>query len=641
MSYIKKLSLKNYNDINKTKMDVFDITGINNLMMFKMLNSLNPYITYRKVYYEKNILVLLFFLDYKFKDVKDLSKRARKIENIINKIINLNEECTLELFNFNKDINPNNSYNCKMTNTDLFNLYILNGIDYLKDYIVSDFKNIKINRNMFLILFDLFSLREIITFLDLLKSKEIDMHNFINNINLINKKYYDDEDNKKIYSKELYNFLIRILNDYSIEKIDKCLNYINYKKVRNSKNWEEIELYIKYIERSKIGMNLVLENKEYPNHMKLGKYNKDDKIFTTKNQKIINNIGIQTNCCFRKNGAADSLLPVAIKSPISSIIVGKINNEKDTWFSFLWELVEYNEDTGLFDINLIFDNVESSSRLGTKYFIDNMNDIFYNKKYKKCYIGNLRNDIDSDFFNETHINNDNELKLINDTLKNRYRTLVNFEKNFNSYGYDDSKKIYTFIENNFHNEFILRKCNKGDLHRIKYIESFIYKENSDKEFLTIDVDETPNYIIDNDFNILGYLCTRYYYKEKNNYNSIYTIKDINKLFKKQTLIEDKKEFIDNYDKILYIEDLFLLKNRNIIYSLKYIEKDLIKFINENDIKFISASFNNNSKNFLKRIKTKVSYIEFIEDPRFSDNTIIKTNFNRNYIKNDFNIKVSL
>jgi len=555
-----------------------------------------------------------------------------------------------------------NSFNNeRLSNVDYFNRYFLGrfedeatAVERFKKFLLSEFfRNQKKNKLMALIV--LMEYAQCKAIFKILKDKNIDLHKFIENLpaikHVIGKEYRD----------ELYNFILKI-SKYNNETFLKLLNYGNYRKIRvECITLDEMNTHLAVINLAKKGMNSTFEEKENRMVMVNPKYENNEFFNLTKNTNIINNIGSLTSCCFRKNGAAESLLPCALSSPIAGIIWGEFGRK--TWFSFVWEIIEESTIEGLFEINLILDNIESSITLTEKETDMIYQELKKRNVYNKIKLGFLRNDIPSSFL-ETTIKYRTKRDLMNvsmleeeenglvgvqekslvgvtvkdmikHTLEDRPSYLINYEVNFERYGaYDDSRKTYTILDNSFDKEniFKIKVMDEGDFDRVSYIEKLVWKNNHDTDFKNINISESPSYVIASDKFIMGYLVTRMKWYNKETKEIIHNIKEYKNLkYKLRNDIiansEDenydeisKKEFEENlskYEPMIYFEDIFFPKNKNILLRLKDIIEHVEKFIDEKDIKFVSASFNNNSKNFLKRIINKEG-IEFIKDNRITN-----------------------
>ncbi|QXN67954.1 hypothetical protein FPHOBKDP_00204 [Listeria phage LPJP1] len=454
---------------------------------------------------------------------------------------------------------------------------------------------------------------------------KIDLHNFIENFPKTAIERLDDDET---YIDTILAYIKRI---YKSKDFLKLLNYINYQGVRESKNISDLRKYVNIIDNAKKGLSYG----ETSNGEMLfddSKYN--DMIKFTKEKVDINSIGFRTLCCFRPDGAAKSLLKPAIESPIAGILEGVFDTK--TWFSFVWEIVEYNEDTKSYETNLILDNIESSKSLDMNEYEYIINWLDINSDYNKIYLGYLRNDINSNY-----------KVSYTQRLRSSSEGLICYENNFNRYSsFDDSRYVFTVLDrkNNIkyigsdnkdiikkyspYSEVIIEKASPGWFNRMLYVEKNVWKQDSDISELKKIARKmkSPSYIIRNDNNdIYGYLISNIYGYDPENESVQFNNRSFN---------------TDTHSKLLYIEDIVIPFNKKITSSIKYIFEDLKKFIIDNDIKYISSSFNENSKQFMKRIN--IDGLEFIKDTRFNDRTSLKTSRPESVnIKEDAKIIINL
>lgn len=442
--------------------------------------------------------------------------------------------------------------------------------------------------------FKLFNYSQMSVLLNLIKEKGHSTHNFVSNLHKIAKHNLENEN----FVNEAYEFIKFILVNFNFTNIVRVLPFINYAKIRNSRSFDEMNNHINKIMASKRG---IVDSKAVESNMLIN-LPFDDRFFFTKDAGEISTIGSRTHCCFRKGGAAESLLKPALYSPISGIIEGKFVDK--TWFSFVWEIVEFNEENQCFEICLILDNLESSQCLNDYEWEFIMKKLKSLKKYKRIYLGYMRNDIPT------------LPKDIQNTLKERYRRLIAYENEFGKYGsYDDSKQVYTLIENEDDCDINIRKMDKGDLHRCKYVEELIW-ENPDDDLFKLDITTSPSYVISNFTTIYGYLMTRLIFQDKET-GEIF----LNKAKRNKYLREQGEDYPrENIIKILYIEDLFLTSNKKIIKTMDNIIDNIRDFMKENNITHFSASFNKYSKPFKKRLKDEG--ITFLNDDRFGDSPML-------------------
>lgn len=437
-------------------------------------------------------------------------------------------------------------------------------------------------------LFVIFDYNEISKILTLINNSEIDIHEFAENLNPISKHNFNNIE----FKKEYINFLLKILK-YKKDICLKLLKYGNYFKIRNAANQEEM---IKIADSINAAFNGISDGKAINSFMFIDDFYNDEKFTFTKQVSEINTIGSRTNCCFRKGGAAQSLLKPAFYSPIAGIIEGKFGNYE--WFSFVWETVELNKETGTFDVSLVLDNLEATKILNKEEMDYIMNKLQSLSGYKKIYLGYCRNDIYSEF-----------QEKFRTTQKPKERSLVEYENEFIKYSaYDDSKYLWTILEreNKTKGNLITKTMDMGDLHRSKYIEWKIWGFQSDSDFVK-DVILDCSFTIRNNHSIFGYLiCKKYWYNPKTK----------NIIFKSRLT---KKDNINNEDYVplLYFDDMWMSKNKIIILQLREIFDKIKNYLKEHpEFKYYSCSCNKNSYPFLKRLKD--IEIKFITDTRFNN-----------------------
>lgn len=554
---------------------------------------------------DNNTIVNKFILDFKLLItvyfLSELYKDNRKVKKILKllietSLISLKKENLLHE-KYNNDNILNNLNNLKSEDIEVLNSAIRQypneitlGID--NAYCSIGRINIDLKKYNFRELFVIFSSYKIEELLNIINKSELTIHEFAENIVKISKH----NKNEKFYN-EYFNFLKRILK-YNKENFLKLVRYSNYSRVRNSKNLKEALNIVDEIKAARLGIN----NSKIIDPYMFSKFPKKDYFWFNKELEEINSIGQRTYCCFRKGGAAQSLLKPAYYSPISGIIEGQFKN--CTWFSFVWETVEFNKDTNLFDVSLVLDNLEATRRL-TKDEMNQIIDIFKSlNKYKKIYLGYLRNDIVQEYLSE-----------IEPTKKPKERSLVEFEKEFNKYSvYDDSKYIFTILENERKEKtnITIKKLNLGDLHRCKYVEWKVWGEYSDTDFVK-DVIFNNSFVIQDNQSIFGYLITKKYW---------YNEEEKNLIFKSRI----NQELKEKYKEVLYFDDFYIVNNRRIIKSLDVIFEEIKKYIEKNNIKYYSCNCNQFSKNFTKRLD---EICEFIPDSRFSRQQLgVTSNVNR-------------
>lgn len=429
-----------------------------------------------------------------------------------------------------------------------------------------------------------------IEFLNKCIDKELDIHTTLDSFNKSFYKNLSDPSWESIYTKFFNRVFVKSKNS-----LTNFFPYINYKGVYMAKNLLTMESVITKIEEARRGFStgkIVKSEMLFGENMPI----KEEAFFTKEDGEIIT-IGARTGCCFKTDGAAKSLIPVAKQSPLAGIIEGKF---KATWFSFVWEIIEFDEITNSIRTSLILDNIESLVILSPSDW-----DVFMkwlNKsKYSKVYLGNMRNKIDKFIIN-------NKFKSSNTKL--RPYPLICYEKNFNSYFYDDSKYVYTVKDTPRKSENLeLHQINtEGELHRLLYAEKIVWGENSDSDVLRkLKYRNSPSFILrDKHGTIFSYLVTKLYSTKDEGETVIY-----DDSFNYRHLKEDEEI-------VLYLDDVFATNNRASKRSLLIMQNQILEFIKENNIKYVSASLNEYSRPFINRILD--SGLKFISDTRFSEET---------------------
>jgi len=542
---------------------------------------------------ENKLLFTIYFLSELYKDNRKVKKifsllietglKSLKKENLLDKNYDIN--IILDNLNSLNEIKEEFTILKKAFSYYLSELTLgiggspsyNNGYSYLNPNL-SGSNLIKKNYN-FRELFTIFNYSQIKEILDYINNSELTIHDFAENIVKITK-----HNKNEVFYNEYFEYLKRILK-YNKENFLKLVRFSNYARVRNSSTLKEALDIANEIIAARSG---IINSKIIEPYM-FSKFPREDYFWFNKELEEINTIGSRTYCCFRKGGAAQSLLKPAYYSPISGIIEGTFKN--CTWFSFVWETVEYNKETNLFDVSLVFDNLEATRRL-TLEEMNKIIDILKSLgKYKKIYLGYLRNDIADEY-----------LESIESTKKPKERSLVEFEKEFNKYSaYDDSRYMFTILENESKNKtnITVKKLNLGDLHRAKYVEWKIWSEHSDDEFVK-DVILGNSFIIQDNQSIYGYLITKKYWYDETN-KKIYFQSKISKELKEKCKM------------LLYFDDFYIVRNNKIIKSLDKIFDEIKKYIEENNIEYYSCHCNEYSKNFTKRLK---GICKFIPDERF-------------------------
>ena len=444
--------------------------------------------------------------------------------------------------------------------------------------------------------------------------QNIDLHDFIQNLS---HRIYDRMDDDKNYHKEVYNFIKRT---YKSADFFKYIQYINYSKVRNADNLKNAMLHIHKVENAK---NSLTYSNEIESEMFINIKGNNEEIYHTKAEGEISTIGNRTNCCFHAGGAARSLLKPAIESPIAGIITGKLNYS--TWFSFVWEIVEYNPERRVFEVNLILDNIEAVKQLDFDSWVMLYKWLENNTNYKKIYLGTVRNDVAYNIFKSRDPIDESEYLRaypekakyrISSSSKLRPQQLINYESNFTRYGtFDDSKNIHTVMENdnNIIKNVKVEIMTRGWQSRIKYMEKYIWADNHDNDFMKIKPNNSPSYVIYNsdDNSLLGYMITRIIKYDVKNDKLLFDYKF------KSNITEDT----DNYKDVLYIEDIYLPSNSFIGKAMAMVIDNLSSFVKENNIEYSSASTISYSSPFRKRLE---KYTKYVEDNRFLNKIVSHT-----------------
>lgn len=432
----------------------------------------------------------------------------------------------------------------------------------------------------------------------------VDVHTFLDNMTYgsISNLYKEDE------QKALFKYLKRLRKKQPNE-ISRLIGFFGYKKARASKNMNELEGYISMLQTAKKGF---ITGKTNPSEMLIDDCVGNNLIFYTKDDSEINTIGSRTGCCFTPSGLAKSLVRISKLSPLAGIVEGKHGRRNSDWFAFVWELVEYNETTKTFETALVLDNIESLNIIS----YEDWNEIYkwlLKTPYNKVYLGTMRNDISSDIFSPNADPTDlTDAHINRDTIKGRSRQIIYYEKGFNSYHYDDSKNVYTVIDRTSRcprKLGVTKITTSGEFHRLLYTEGLVWGGNSDYDVLrNLKYNQSPSYLVrDSLGNIYGYMVTRLYKINEETKKITY---DDNLKVKKDTLEEGE-------DYVLYLDDIFITKNVPSMKALSLMVENILIYTKENNIKYVSAHFNQYSEKFLKRIKN--AGVEFVEDTRFNDN----------------------
>jgi hypothetical protein len=438
---------------------------------------------------------------------------------------------------------------------------------------------------------------DFIWLMTILKNNDVVLHDFYENIH---ERTYENLYNPE-FKKE---FLLCIKNSVKNSNLIGILSFINYSRVRKAKNIKErlsnVHL-LKLAMKDKISL-IGKDNKEHYLFL-----NEENALFFkySRSYKLINSIGKITNCCFRPDGLAKSLLEPAIKSPLSGIFTGSFEEKGDkfyTWFSFVWEFQEYDNKSGMITTSIVLDNLEASKTLTMSDWFSIKNYLERNTNYYRVYLGTMRNDIDNGYISTL------EKYPGGKSIKSKPYSLVNYQKNFDSYSYDDSKEMYLITSNPIEeiSNIDITRVDEGWLERICFMERWYWNDDNDVYLKNIDLENSISYAIHSGPNLIGYVLTEmsYYDSEENK-----LVINENKKYSK-TIKEDET---GRYKKCLYFTDILLPSNKHYIKALSYIFPFIEEWMKNNKIEYTSASMNENSKHFKKRLE-KVS--NFIKDTRF-------------------------
>ena len=319
----------------------------------------------------------------------------------------------------------------------------------------------------------IFSYSQCVRIIESMLSNKIGSHDFVANYPIkTTDKYYSDSEISNEYINEAYRFLINGSSKYSKENFLSLLPFINYKKIRLlDGNIEQLNAYINIVVAARSGVIFVGDTSEVNHTMFEIPEQIDPSFYFSKESVEINTIGNRTLCCFSPNGLAKDLLPIALESPIAGIITGKYWKTNNTWFSFVWEIVEkvkLDNDTFVYETSLVLDNVEASKKLNQYETIEIKNKLS-KLNYKKIYIGSSRNDLDL-----------NSLIAGDKLSKGKPYNLVYYEKQFSRYSYDDSRTIIKVMENNDISDIVIeRVTDVGWYHRLSF-RNLIEKDNKFK-----------------------------------------------------------------------------------------------------------------------------------------------------------------
>lgn len=316
-------------------------------------------------------------------------------------------------------------------------------------------------------------------------------------------------------------------------------------------------------------------------------------VFYSKNPVLVNNIGSLTHCCFTPNGMARSLVAIARTSPLAGILNGRDRESKTTWFSFVWEQIRQDKETGLFYPVLVLDNVEAEKKLSAEFFTRVVNRLKQDSGYKHVVLGTSRNDlVQMNFMNEPY---------------SKEETIPLYDKQFARYGYDDSRYLYDVYKEAYSepvDDLIVERATSGWFDRVAGAERKIWKANSDSDLKNIATDRSPSYVIrTSDNRIVGYVITRLVQLDVAEQEVDYRYTR-----KKPSAIRDIVT-----EPVLLFEDIYLRKSKKVMKAFQYIVEDIKHYIRDNEILYSAASCNTLSAPFIKRLKEMTA---FIEDTRF-------------------------
>lgn len=316
-------------------------------------------------------------------------------------------------------------------------------------------------------------------------------------------------------------------------------------------------------------------------------------IFYSKNPILVNKIGDLTHCCFTPNGMARSLVGIARTSPLAGILTGRDSANRTTWFSFVWEQIRQDEETGLFYPVLVLDNIEAENLLSVNFFSKVVDRLKEHSGYYHVVLGTSRNDLNRMDFMKDHYM--------------KTETIPLYDKQFARYGYDDSRYLYDVYTTPFSDtvdELIVERAESGWFDRVAGAERKIWKSNSDPDLKNIATDRSPSYVIrTSDDRIVGYVITRLVKLDLAEQEIDYRYTR-----KKPSAIRDITT-----EPVLLFEDIYLRKSKKVMKAFQYIVEDIKHYIRDNEILHSAASCNTLSAPFIKRLEEMTV---FIEDTRF-------------------------
>ena len=262
-----------------------------------------------------------------------------------------------------------------------------------------------------------------------------DLHSLNANLpNRINRKYKitDGRNILRIdsdFTKELDRFLGALGKRYDYNKTVRLLQFYNYRKIRTLQgDYEELEAHMNVVQQARLGETyryIVYSNPllNLKTDSSIIRFSKDD--------YDIYQIGGRTHCCFRIDSLAKSLVVACRDSMLSYLLIAE--KGKHLGFSYAWEMWLYDSDRKALYPTLVLDNYEANQSASQELWIDIIKDLEANSRYEAIYLGTSRNDV--------------TLPLDHTKEHNpRPYTPPLWTPNFNSYGYDDSRKLYTISQ---------------------------------------------------------------------------------------------------------------------------------------------------------------------------------------------------
>ena len=478
-------------------------------------------------------------------------------------------------------------------------------------------------------LIEFLSWSELVTLFQMIKSRDINFHDFISSLPAIRQDLYTSE--------ELFEFFKRIIV-YKPDIFFRVLPFSNYGKIRASKNQKDMLAHITVVELARGGCNSssVVDFRGSLTKLKMD----SDRICEfSKKFEVISQIGADTHCCFRKGGYAGGLVNAAIRSPIAGILHG-YNNTR--WFSFVWDIIEpcVDEDKFVaFEKNLILDNIEASGSLNNDSYKKVLERLRSLKTYNKVYCGTMRNDCD---FVEDGIQ---ELTL---PKRQKPYSLTAFQKHFKSM--DDSKVLVILSDDSYKHESVVRvrRMNRADLHRCDYIQRMVYGDldygkqvkfvSSNPPGQTFEATNDPGslegdsnfpdsfkladklnlprlcYIVENDTHIFGYLMvTLKFYSLDNDLMRLESeISNTKELKKITDSILNGEKTVHDYNAALCIEDVVCLPYSDARKCMLFAFNDLANYLKNGPFSTITLNANENSKPLVKRLSSLSDDIRVVE-----------------------------